>query len=176
MARRIVGISGNITRPSRTRVLVDGILEEIAGRGLGETMSFDLLDAGPELGTATSRRDAPEALDRVWRAIETCDALVVGSPVYKGSYSGLLKHLFDLLDGKALTGRPVVLSATARAEQHALMIEHQWRPLFGFFGAFTVPIGIFTTEKDFSTPTELTEDTRRRIAAAVDQLERVIGR
>ena len=87
-----------------------------------------------------------------------------------------MKHLFDLLDGKALVGRPVLLSATARAKQHALMIEHQWRPLFGFFNALTLPFGIFATEEDFVTPIELTDDTKRRVAAAVDQLERVIGR
>ena len=104
LARRVVGISGNMTRPSRTRVLVDAILAEIAGRGSGETASYDLLDAGPGLGTATSREGAPEALDRVWREIETCDVLVVGSPTYKGSYAGLLKHLFDLLDGEPHVG------------------------------------------------------------------------
>src|SRR5689334_18426685 len=176
MARRIVGISGNLARPSRTRVLVEAILAEAAGRGLGETASYDLVDAGPGLGAAVSRQDPPEALERVWREIETCDALVVGSPVYKGSYGGLLKHLFDLLDMKALAGRPVVLSATGRAEQHALMIEHELRPLFGFFGALTLPLGIYATEKDFATPSELTEAARARVAAAVDPLERLLGR
>lgn len=173
--RRVVGISGNITRPSRTSVLVEAILAEIAGRGLGETASYDLLDAGPAaLGAAVSRSGAPEPLDRVWREIETCDVLVVGTPTYKASYGGLLKHLFDLLDMKALTGRPVILSATGRAEQHALMIEHQLRPLFGFFGALTLPFGIFATEKDFATPDSLTDAARQRVAAAVDPLEALV--
>lgn len=171
LARRVVGISGNMTRPSRTRVLVDAILAEIARRGLGETAAYDLLDAGPGLGTATSREGAPEALDRVWREIETCDVLVVGSPTYKGSYAGLLKHLFDLLDMKALAGRPVLLCATGRAEGHALMIEHQMRPLFGFFGALTLPLGIYATDKDFASPGELTDAARKRVVAAVDHLE-----
>ncbi|MBV8094785.1 MAG: NAD(P)H-dependent oxidoreductase [Acetobacteraceae bacterium] len=171
--RRIVGISGNITRPSRTRVLVDAILAESARRSLGETVSYDLLDAGPGLGVATFRTDPPKALEQVWRAIETCDVLVVGSPVYKGSYAGLLKHLFDLLDKNALAGRPVILAATARVDHYALMIEHQMRPLFGFFGALTLPLGIYATHNDFATPSELTEAVLGRIAAAVDQLEKL---
>jgi FMN reductase len=175
MARRIVGISGNLARPSRTRVLVDAILAEVAGRGLGETASYDLIDTGPGLGVAVSRDAPPEALERVWREIETCEALVVGSPVYKGSYGGLLKHLFDLLDMKVLAGRPVLLAATGGAEQHALMIEHGMRPLFGAFGALTLPLGIYTTEKDFVTPSEVTEAARDRIAAAVDHLARILG-
>lgn len=170
----IVGISGNLARPSRTRVLVEAILAEAAGRGLGRTEAFDLVDAGPGLGMAVGRKDAPAALERVWHAIETCDALVVASPVYKGSYGGLLKHLFDLLDMKALAGRPVVLAATGRAEQHALMIEHGMRPLFGFFGALTLPGAIHATEKDFASPDELTPAARERVAAAVDQLARVL--
>ena len=173
-ARRIVGISGNLARPSRTRVLVEAMLAETARRGLGRTECYDLLDAGPGLGIAVSRQDPPAALERVWRAIETCDVLVAGSPVYKGSHGGLFKHLFDLLDMKALAGRPVLLAATGRAEQHALMIEHAMRPLFGFFGALTLPLGIHATEKDFATPDELTEAARARVAAAVDQLERVL--
>jgi len=63
-------------RPSRTRVVVDGILAEIARRGLGETVGYDLLDAGPGLGAAVSRDDAPEGLDRVWRAINHLERVV----------------------------------------------------------------------------------------------------
>jgi FMN reductase len=174
MTRRIIGISGNLARPSRTRILVEAILAEAAGRSLGATAGYDLVDAGPGLGVAVSRNNPPEALEQVWREIETCDALVVGSPVYKGSYGGLFKHLFDLLDAKALAGRPVLLSATGRAEQHALMIEHEMRPLFGFFGALTLPLGIYATEKDFVTPSELMEEARSRVAAAVDYLAWVL--
>jgi FMN reductase len=176
MARRIVGISGNITRPSRTNLLVKTILAEIARRGLGDTACYDLIDAGPALGAAVSRRDAPEPLEHVWREIETCDVLVVGSPVYKGSYTGLLKHLFDLLDIKALVGRPVLLAATGRIDHYAMVIDHQLRPLFGFFGALTLPLGVFVTEKDFVTATEFTDDVPPRIAAAVDHLAVSLGR
>ena len=70
MARRIVGISGNLSRPSRTRVLVEGILAEISGRGLGGTEIYDLVDAGPGLVSSVSRENPPEALDLIWGAIE----------------------------------------------------------------------------------------------------------
>jgi FMN reductase len=173
-SKSIVGISGNLARPSRTRVLVEAVLAEAAARGLGVTTLYDLADAGPELGRATGRKDAPAVLDRVWSAIENCDALVVGSPVYKGSYAGLLKHLFDF-DIKALTGKPVILTATARADGHALMIDHQFRPLFAFFGAFTLPQGIYATDADFAAPDRLAEGAQAKVAVAVDQLQRLLG-
>lgn len=174
-SKSIVGISGNLARPSRTRVLVEAVLAEAAARSLGTTTLYDLADAGPELGRATGRKDAPADLDRVWSAIEACDALVVGSPVYKGSYAGLLKHLFDFVDMKALAGKPVILTATARADGHALMIDHQFRPLFSFFGAFTLPQGIYATDADFAAPDKLADGAQLKVANAVDQLQRLIG-
>ena len=173
--RRIVGISGNLSRPSRTRVLVEAILAAIGASGLGATACYDLVDAGPGLGRAVSRNEPPEDLERVWREIETCDALVVGSPVYKGAYGGLFKHLFDLLDRQALVGRPVILSATGKADQHALMIEHAMRPLFGFFGALTLPTGVYATDSDFVSPSGLTDAALGRVAAQADHLERYWG-
>ncbi len=173
-SKSIVGISGNLARPSRTRVLVEAVLSEAAARGLATTL-YDLADAGPELGRAMGRKDAPADLDRVWSAIEGCDALVVGSPVYKGSYAGLLKHLFDFVEMKALAGKPVILTATAKADGHALMIDHQFRPLFAFFGAFTIPQGIYATDADFAAPDRLADGAKAKVATAVDQLQRLIG-
>src|SRR3712207_1954116 len=129
----IVGIAGNLTRPSRTRTLVRTVLAEAEDRRLGETRAFDLVDAGPDLGAAVSRDGVSKQVDAVLSAIEQADVLVAATPVYKASYTGLFKHLFDLLDPKALEGRHVLLAATGGSERHALVIEHQMRPLFGFF-------------------------------------------
>jgi len=58
------------------------------------------------------------------KTIEEADALVVLTPVYKGSYTGLLKHLFDFIDPAALAGRPIVLTAIGGGQKHALVLEH----------------------------------------------------
>ena len=92
--------------------------------------------------------------------------------MYKASYTGLLKHFFDLFDMNALRARPVIVAATGRAPQHALMIEHQMRPLFGFFGAHPVPTGIYVTEADYMTEGGLTESMSKRVAAAATEAAR----
>jgi FMN reductase len=166
----IVGISGNLARPSRTRTLVDAILAEIEQRGLGATGSFDIVDAGPDIGASLSREGASERVDRILSAIENADVLVVASPVYKASYTGLFKHLFDLLDPKALEGRDVLLAATGGSERHALVIEHQLRPLFSFFGAHILPVSIYAVNGDFDNSEELAPSILPRITRAVDQL------
>jgi FMN reductase len=83
-------------------------------------------------------------------AVENADLLLVGTPVYKGSYPGLFKHFVDLLDYKALAGLPVSLIATGGSDRHALVIEHQLRPLFGFFNAHTLPTGVFIRDSAIS--------------------------
>lgn len=142
----VVGFSGSHHRPSRTSALV-GHLVGLIGNSACPT--YDIADLGERLGTTFSREGAsPEHL-HVWNAVESCDVLVVGTPVYKASYTGLFKHFFDLLPPDALKGRPVVLTANARAPAHALMIEHQLSPLFRFFGAFPMPDSIFALDEEF---------------------------
>jgi FMN reductase len=146
---KIVGFSGNVRRPSRTRALVQHIGLAATGRLEASFRSYDLLDAGPGLGAAFTRDDlSPEAASVV-KAIEEADALIVGTPVYKGSYTGLFKHLFDFIDPATLADRPVLLTATGGGQKHALVVEHHLRPLFGFFAALTVPIAIYASDGDF---------------------------
>jgi FMN reductase len=150
--------------------MVEMIVETAATDFGWESRVFDLMDAGPSLGATLGRRNAPPEIDRIWTAIETCDALVVGSPVYKASYTGLLKHLFDIVDANALRGRPVLVAATAKASSHELMIDHQFRPLFAFFRAIVVPGSVYALDQDFGPENEPTEGLRQRIALAVGTL------
>ena len=173
--RRIVGISGNLTRPSRTRTLVAEILRQIEARNVGHTELYDVADAGANLAAVVVRENATAASARVLSAIESADALVVATPVYKASYTGLFKHLFDLIDPKLLVGRPVILAATGGSDRHALVIDHQLRPLFAFFRAHSVPCGVYATPVDFTAVGELTDVAAQRAAPAVDQLVAVLA-
>jgi FMN reductase len=148
-ALRLVGISGNTQRPSRTRALVETLGAEVGRQRAVRFQMLDLVDAGT--GIAAFSRDtlSPEA-EAVVAAIEGADALIVGTPVYKGSYAGLFKHLFDFVDPAALAGRPVILAATGGGRRHALVIEHQLRPLFGFFSALALPTSVYASNEDFT--------------------------
>ena len=44
----------------------------------------------------------------------------------------------------------MVLTATGGGDRHALIVEHQLRPLFGFFEALTLPTAVYATDKDFT--------------------------
>ncbi len=147
---RLVAVSGGLKRPSRTLALVDNLL-----RSLGHALPLDtdLIELGPlvpMIGPHTDRRGLPAPAEAALRTIEAADALLVASPIYRGTYTGHFKHLFDLVDQNALIDKPVLLAATGGSERHALAIDHQFRPLFSFFQAQTLPIGVYATDRDFT--------------------------
>lgn len=147
---RIVAFSGNLQRPSRTRSLVEAIGSEAARLVNAELRVFDLLDAGPALAGSLTRTSLPLAAARLIDAIESADALVAGSPVYKGAYTGLFKHVFDLVEPDRLAGKPVAIAATGGGPRHALVVEHALRPLFGFFTALTVPTAVYAADGELA--------------------------
>ena len=163
-AINVVAISGGL-RPSRTLALTDAIVA-----ALGATLPIEtrLIELGEIGGGSGALARVPADLDAPIRAIETADALVVAS-VYRASYTGLFKHLFDLVHHEALIDVPVLLAATGGSERHALVIDHQLRPLFSFFQARTLPIGVYASESDFDQYQITNPALRARIALAVDR-------
>ncbi|MDQ1184306.1 FMN reductase [Agrobacterium larrymoorei] len=166
----IVGISGSVKQPSRTARVVSDILASIERRVSASVNTIDLAVAAPILFRALRADQLDEAGRKIIDAVEAADVLVVGSPVYRASYTGALKHLFDLVDFRALQGRRVVLAATGGTPLHGLMLEHQFRPLFGFFGAVTVPTTIYAVEADFTEYTLSNPAVEARIERAVTEL------
>jgi len=101
-------------------------------------------------------------------AVEAADALIVGTPVYRASFTGLFKHFFDFVEQTALVDVPVLLAASGGSDRHALVLEHQLRPLFSFFQAQTLPIGVYATDRDFNTDYRVqSEQLRDRITLAI---------
>lgn len=172
---KLVGLSANVQRPSKTRTLVEAVLREAAERSAVDDRIFDFVDTGPGLGAAWTRDQLPLPARRVVEAIEEADALIVGSPVYKGSFTGLFKHLFDLIDPGALADKPVAVVATGGGARHALVVEHSFRPLFGFFGALQVPTAVYASETDFSDGVLTAADVRARTAQAGGQLATLLA-
>ncbi len=170
----IVGFSGNWSRPSRTRTLVQAVLDAAADRGLGQTTLFDLVDAGPALLQTTDAAKAAPEVARILEAIRAADALVVGSAVHKGSYAGLFKHVFDLFDKDALSGKPVVVTASGNAPAHASVIDYHLRPLFLALDASVATRGLYALAEDYEAPERLGAAFRTRIERTVDELARLL--
>ena len=146
---RVVAVSGGLQSPSKSAGLARHLLALIADQVPCQTRLVELGQLAPQLTGALWRSQLPDTAERELAAVEQADVLVVATPVFRGSYTGLFKHFFDLIGQDALIDKPVLLAATGGSERHALVIDHQLRPLFSFFQARTLPLGVYATDKDF---------------------------
>jgi FMN reductase len=164
---KIVAVSGSLHHPSKTTALVEAILDEVTSSIEAEVhlIRVDLL--GPHFAGALTRRELSPLVEAELERIEAADVLIVASPVYRASFTGLFKHLFDFVDQYALVDTPVLLAATGGSERHALTIDHQLRPLFSFFQALTLPLGVFAHGSDFVDGRVHSAALRERIQKAV---------
>jgi FMN reductase len=165
----IVGVSGSLSRPSRTSALVSAVLDSVQERVFADSQLLDLADIAQGLFTASSYDRLLPQSRAIIDDIENADLLVVGTPVYRGSYSGSFKHLFDLVRHDRLRGKPVILTATGGSQMHGLITEHQLRPLFGFFSALSLPTTVYATEADFKNYLLSNSAIQQRIATAADE-------
>ena len=166
---RLVAVSGGLQRPSKAAALAEHLMDLIAEEVLCEQRLVELGQLAPQLAGATWRSHLPETVERELAAVEQADILVVATPVFRGAYTGLFKHFFDFIDQDALIDKPVLLAATGGSERHALMIDHQLRPLFSFFQARTLPLGVYATDQDFL-------DYRLRNAALIQRATLAVQR
>ena len=148
---RLVVVSGGFGMQSKTETLVQTIADEIAKRLSVELEFVKFSEIGGFIGQTFDRKQLPEHVQIALHTVETADALIVGTPVYRASYPGLFKHFFDLIEQFALVNVPVILAASGGSERHSLVIEHQLRPLFSFFRTQTMSLGVYATDKDFSS-------------------------
>ena len=166
---RLVAVSGGLQRPSKAAALAERLLDLIADHIPCEQRLVELGQLAPQLASAVWRSQLADAVERELVAVEQADVLVVATPVYRGSYTGLFKHFFDFIHQDALIDKPVLLAATGGSERHALVIDHQLRPLFSFFQARTLPLGIYATDNDFVDYRLQNEALVQRAALAVQR-------
>ncbi|AWB94687.1 FMN reductase [Agromyces badenianii] len=169
----IVAVSGSLHAPSKTTVLTKEILDAFSAALDGhvpvETHLIELSEIGREFSGALTRDELSPIAQEAIRRIESATLLIVASPVYRASFTGLFKHVFDFVGQYALIDKPVQLAATGGSDRHALIIEHQFRPLFSFFQALTLPIGVYASDADFVDYRVDSDSLRARIDQAVQR-------
>lgn len=167
---RVAGVSGSPSPVSKSRVLVETALAAFAGRS-AETALIDLaaLPADALLGRGTAAEVAG-ALETVARS----QIVVVGTPVYRATYSGLLKVFFDLMPPDSLVGKVGIPLVSGQARGHALALDHGLRPLFASLGATVVATGVYATPDQFQDGVPGIE-LRQAVERAVHEAERIGG-
>ncbi|MDP4301228.1 NAD(P)H-dependent oxidoreductase [Leptothrix discophora] len=166
---QITVVVGNVSERSRTKVLAQAIGDALATALPVQLTVLEIAHLTSVIGVTSNPQDLDLTGRLALQAIANADLVVAVSPVYKGSYSGLFKHLFDLVPPDALVDRPVLLAANGGSDRHALVVDHQLRPLFSFFRALTVPSAVYASEADFDGYLLKDGPLRKRIGEAAAQ-------
>lgn len=170
MSRRVAVVSAGLSVPSSTRLLADRLTTAVVDE-LGpdtEVQVVELREHARDLADNLVTGFAPASLREAVDAVTGADALIAVTPVFSGSYSGLFKTFFDVIDKEALVGQPVLLAATAGTARHSLVLEHAMRPLFSYLRALAVPTAVFAAPDDWASaggPSGALSDRITRAAA-----------
>lgn len=164
--RELVIISAGLSNPSSTRMLADR-LSTATQRGLDSNMRVvELREHAKDIANHFVTGFPSPALEEVLDAVRGADGLIVVSPIFQASYSGLFKSFFDLFDAEDLTGKPVLMGATGGSARHSLALEHAMRPLFSYLHAVVVPTSVYAASEDWATGGDATLADRVERGAA----------
>jgi len=167
---RVVAVVGTTRSVSKTKALTELIIARLASRTEIAAEIIEIHALNPGLGAAIEREQLDARAEAAVRAAESADLLIAATPVFRSSYTGMFKHFFDFVDQYALAGKPVMLVATGGTDRHAMVIDQVLRPLFGFFQAWTAPMGVYLSSGDFDGTTVLNPEAYERIEVAVDDV------
>ncbi|MFF0782603.1 CE1759 family FMN reductase [Streptomyces sp. NPDC003720] len=162
---KLVVVSAGLGVPSSTRLLADRLAAAVDRRRPVDVQVVEVRDLAVEIAHNFTNGFAGKALAAAQEAVAGADGLIVVTPVFSASYSGLFKSFFDVLDKDALTGKPVLIAATGGTGRHSLVLEHALRPLFAYLRAVVAPTGVYAASEDWGA-----EGLAERIERAAGEL------
>jgi FMN reductase len=173
---RLVAVSAGIGVPSSTRLLADRLAAATksaaaeSGRP-AEVRVVELRDLATDIAHNMVTGFPSPALAEVLEAVTRADGLIAVTPIFTGSYSGLFKSFFDVMDNTALTGKPVLIAATGGTPRHSLALEHALRPLFAYLRTLVAPTAVYAASQDWGAEGDPHhDDLAARIARAGREL------
>jgi len=187
--RTLAVVSAGISQPSSTRLLADRLAAATGGElerlGVNAATTFvEARDHAHDIVNNLLTGFPSAALRQAIDTVTSADGLIVVTPIFNASYSGLFKSFFDVIDDDALAGRPVLIAATGGSARHSLALEHAVRPLFSYLRAVTIPTSVYAAPEDWagavadaggvgaSATGALAERIRRAAAELADLVDR----
>ncbi|MFE5819475.1 FMN reductase [Streptomyces sp. NPDC056479] len=148
---KLVVVSAGLSVPSSTRLLGDRLAAAVGRQAPApvDVEVVELRDLAVEIAHNFTNGFPGRQLAAAIDAVTSADGLIVVTPVFSASYSGLFKSFFDVIEQDALAGTPVLIAATGGTARHSLVLEHALRPLFAYLRAVVVPTGVYAASEDW---------------------------
>lgn len=143
----IVIISGSPSQPSRSSAIASYLEKNLVNEGQ-QVKNITIRDLPPE-DLIYGNFQSP-ALKQALAEIEQAQAVIVVSPVYKASYTGVLKTFFDLIPEKGLTDKVILPIANGGSIAHLLSLEYAFKPLFSVLNSQEILNGVYLVDSQFT--------------------------
>lgn len=140
-----LGISGSPSSSSRSAWLVRYTLAQL-DRANARVVEVSSLPARALLSADSGHPELQDALHALTRA----DFIIIGTPIYKAAYSGLLKVFLDLLPADGLRGKTVLPLATGGSLAHLLALDYALKPVLSALGARDILDSVFAVEAELA--------------------------
>ncbi|ERI50058.1 NAD(P)H-dependent FMN reductase [Pseudomonas sp. EGD-AK9] len=174
----VVLLSGSPAARSRTEVLLDHVRRRLEAQQV-EVSLLRVRDF-PAEDLLHARAGSP-AIQQLQAVVASADGLVVGTPVYKASFTGALKVLLDLLPERALAHKVVLPLASGGSPAHLLAVDYALKPVLAALKAQEMLSGVFAVDQQIAypeggEPAQLDEELRERLDESVEQLLAALAR
>jgi NAD(P)H-dependent FMN reductase len=157
----IYGVAGGIGSSWHTRALVQAVLDAAAADG-AETELLDLSQTPIDFAANKAAEEYSPATQHALEVAGRADAFVFGSPIYRATYTGVLKNFFDLMPVEAMLGKVAALVATGASFHHFLALDLSFRPIMTFFNMHTVPGALYASREQFAPEQQLGDQLKEQ--------------
>ncbi|NJK63757.1 MAG: NADPH-dependent FMN reductase [Synechococcaceae cyanobacterium SM2_3_1] len=139
----VLAIAGSPSQSSRSTAVLEHSISYLRAHDV-ETAMFTVHDMKPE-DLVFANFESLE-LQQFIRLVAEAKGILIATPVYKATYTGILKALLDLLPQYAFSGKTVLPIATGGTITHLLSIEYSMKPLFAVLGSTQIQQGVFIVD------------------------------
>ncbi len=174
---KLLMIVGAATPPGRLAAAIAMAAE--AARTGGGDVAVDILNLAEtpiEICDGRPLDAYGAATQQAVARIAAARAVLIGAPVYRASFPGVLKNLLDITPVEALQNKPVGIVAMGGSPHHFLAVDSQLRQVLAWFGALVAPTSVYLTGGDFRDGQLTAEPARNDLAALTRTLITLLQR
>jgi NAD(P)H-dependent FMN reductase len=176
-AASLLMIVGAATPPGRLAAAI-AMAAQAAGADGGDVVVdiLNLAETPIEICDGRSLDAYGAATRQAIARIAAAGAILIGAPVYRASFPGVLKNLLDIAPVEALQNKPVGILAMGGSPHHYLAVDGQLRQVLAWFGALVAPTSVYLTGGDFRDGQLASESARDDLAALTQTLITLLRR
>jgi FMN reductase len=166
---KVTIISGSPSEHTRLNGVLHGVINHL--NGVGITPEIINVRNLPSEDLIQAKFDSEEIIKQN-KKVEHSDLVVILTPVYKGSFSGVLKTYLDLLPQNGLEGKTILPIAIGGTFGHLLMIDYALKPVLTALGATHILKGVFILDNQIKklgdNRYELDSEAGNRLVSSLD--------